>query len=303
MLEENDGWAIFITTPRGSNHAFEMYKHASHLPHWFCELLTAEDTEALTREQLDEALAEYVALYGPTTAPRTSTGIPVRLAGSHARRLLRHGNGDGAREGRITPECDRHPRHPVHRAWDLGIRDDTAIWFFQAVGPQIYILDCRSTSGAGLDWWRDEIARTHAQHGWKHGDDYVPHDAKIRELGTARTRVETMISLGLSPLLVRDHTPMDGINAARRLLQICVFHPRCEDVGIAALEQYRREWDDEKKVFRQSALHNWTSDRADAFRYLAMGYRPAPLIEKKQPPPIGWRIPPPEDPRAGRMVL
>ena len=64
MLEENDGWAIFITTPRGRNHAFEMYKHASHLPGWFCELLTAKDTEALTREQLAEALAEYVALYG-----------------------------------------------------------------------------------------------------------------------------------------------------------------------------------------------------------------------------------------------
>ena len=28
VLEENDGWAIFITTPRGRNHAFDMYKHA-----------------------------------------------------------------------------------------------------------------------------------------------------------------------------------------------------------------------------------------------------------------------------------
>ena len=28
MLEENNGWAIFITTPRGRNHAFDMLNHA-----------------------------------------------------------------------------------------------------------------------------------------------------------------------------------------------------------------------------------------------------------------------------------
>ena len=89
----------------------------------------------------------------------------------------------------------------------------------------------------------------------------------------------------------------------RRPLPVCVFHPRCEDVGIAALEQYKREWDDDKKVFRQAARHDWCSDRGRRFPYLAMGYRPAPLIEKKPPPPIGWRIPPPEEPHAGRMVL
>ena len=305
VLEENDGWAIFITTPRGRNHAFEMYKHAKQLPGWFCELLTAEDTGALTREQLDEALAEYVALYGQDHG--TAQYKQEYLCDWQAATLGAFFAMEMATvraEGRITPECDcRSPACPCTGPGISASATTPRYGSSRRVGPQIYILDCRSTSGAGLDWWRDEIARTHEQHGWKHGDDYVPHDAKIRELGTARTRVETMISLGLSPLLVRDHTPMDGINAARRLLQICVFHPRCEDVGIAALEQYRREWDDDKKVFRQSALHNWCSDRADTFRYLAMGYRPAPLIEKKQPPPIGWRIPPPEDPRAGRMVL
>ena len=49
MVEENKGWAVFITTPRGRNHAFAMYNHAGASPEWFCELLTANDTEALTR--------------------------------------------------------------------------------------------------------------------------------------------------------------------------------------------------------------------------------------------------------------
>jgi hypothetical protein len=303
VLEENEGWAIFITTPRGRNHAFEMYKHASHLPGWFCELLTAEDTEALTREQLAEALAEYVALYGPDqgTAQYKQEYLcdwqAAILGAFYALEMA-----TVRTEGRIVP-IEAAADRPVHRSWDLGMRDDTCVWFFQANGPQIFVLDVRSTSGASLEWWRDEIARTHERYNWKHGDDYVPHDAKVKELGTGRTRVETMKRLGLAPLLVPDHSVQDGINAVRRLLPICVFHPRCEDVGIAALEQYKREWDDDKKAFRQAARHDWCSDRADSFRYLAMGYRPAPLVDHKPPPPVGWRIPPPAEPRAGRMVL
>lgn len=303
VLEENAGWAIFITTPRGRNHAFEMYKHASQLPGWFCELLTAEDTGALTPEQLAEARAEYVALYGAdagTAQYRQEYLCDWQAAVLGAFYAIEMATVRA--EGRIVP-VEASADRPVHRSWDLGIRDDTCVWFFQANGPQIYILDVRSTSGASLEWWRDEIVRTHTAHNWQHGDDYVPHDAKVHELGTGRTRVETMQKLGLAPLLVPDHKPMDGINAVRRLLPICVFHPRCEDVGIAALEQYKREWDEDKKAFRQAARHDWCSDRADSFRYLAMGYRPAPLIEHKAPPPIGWRIPPPDEPRAGRMVL
>jgi hypothetical protein len=74
---------------------------------------------------------------------------------------------------------------------------------------------------------------------------------------------------------------------------------RCEDAGIAALEQYRREWDDEKKAFRQQPLHDWTSDRVDAFRYLALAWKPAPRREVRVPQPTGWRIPPPPEPRRG----
>jgi hypothetical protein len=78
-----------------------------------------------------------------------------------------------------------------------------------------------------------------------------------------------------------------------------VFHTRCEDGGISALEQYRREWDDEKKAFRASAVHDWTSHPADAFRYLAMSYKPAPPRVVKAPPLKGWHIPPPAETRKG----
>jgi hypothetical protein len=36
------------------------------------------------------------------------------------------------------------------------------------------------------------------------------------------------------------------------------------------LKLYRTEWDEEKRVFRRKALHDWTSHAADAFAYMAM---------------------------------
>ena len=121
------------------------------------------------------------------------------------------------------------------------------------------------------------------ERGWTSGTDLVPHDARQRVWGMKRGRLETMQQFGLKPEVVPDLSRLDGINAARRLLPRCVFHPRCEEQGIAALEQYRREWDDDKKCFRETPLHDWASNLSDAFRYMAVGWRELPV--QKPPPP------------------
>ena len=206
-------------------------------------------------------------------------------------------------EGRIL-EVEALPDRMVHRAWDLGIGADTSIWWFQAQGAQLVILDHYAASGVGVEHFAGVIEKKEKEHGWVGGHDYVPHDAKIKEWGTGRTRVETMAAIGLKPLLVPMASIDDGINAVRRTLPLCVFHPRTEHGGISALEQYRREWDDEKKAFRANAIHDWTSHPADAFRYLAMSWRPAPRLVAKEPERRGIVIPPPPElnRRAG-MVL
>jgi phage terminase large subunit len=305
VLEENNGWAVFISTPRGRNHCYEMFKYAQQQPDWFCELLTVEDTKALTGEQLAEAKQEYTALYGQDAGiaqydQEYMCSWSASLLGSMYSYEMKQVRDEG-RIAEINPI-----NGPVHRAWDIGMRDDTCVICWQSVGSQVFIYDCISTSGAALDWWVSEIERIYQERGWQHGTDYVPHDAKVREFTAGgRTRVETMQRLGLAPMLVSDATMQDGINAVRRTLPLCVFHPRCEVALIPALEQYRREWDDEKKCFRQSPLHDWCSDRADAMRYLSLAWKPAPRKEHKPPPQTGWRIPPPDEmrPRHDRMRL
>jgi hypothetical protein len=112
-----------------------------------------------------------------------------------------------------------------------------------------------------------------------------------------------MGKIGLKPILAPDLSVDDGINAVRRTLPLSCFHPRCEVGGIDALEQYRREWDDDKKCFRANAVHDWTSHPADSFRYLALSWRAAPRLVAKQPKLEGWRIPPPAEPKRGGIVL
>jgi hypothetical protein len=277
ILEENNGWACFVSTPRGRNHLLSLYNHARSDPAWFAELLTAEDTGALTPEALAEALREYTALYGADQGRASYLqeyfcDFAASVLGAffgHEMKAVRD-------EHRIV-EVEALEGQYVHRAWDLGV---------------------------GLEHYAEVIERREAEHGWKHGHDYVPHDAKVKEFGTGRTRVETMQSMGLHPLLVPMASIQDGINAVRRTLPLCVFHPRTEEVGIAALEQYRREWDDEKKCFRASPLHDWCSDRADAFRYLSQAWRYAPSrpVEDRQPT-TGFIIPPPAEPRRGSIQL
>lgn len=302
MLQENNGTALFITTPRGRNHAMSMYNYARLNPDWFSELLTAEDTGALTAEQLEDARKEYQSIYGYDMAQalwRQEYYCDFNAAVLGA--FYAYEMANVRNEGRIVaiePPADAL----VHRAWDIGIRDDTSVWKFGVVGGQIFIYSHTATSGVSVEWWRDTLEKEDLDHGWRSGSDWVPHDAKKREFGTGRTIIETMRTLGLKPMPVPTVSIEDGINAARRTLPLCVFHPRTEESGVAGLEQYRREWDDEKKAFRAAAVHDWTSHVADSFRYLALSWRQAarPVIEP--PKPKGFVIPPPVDIRRGMRL-
>ena len=156
-------------------------------------------------------------------------------------------------------------------------------------------MDCYTASGVGVEHYAEVIA----SKPYDPGTDFVPHDAKVKEWGTGRTRVETMRSFGLKPRVVPSASKLDGIQAVRSTLQKCIFHPSCEEIGIPALEQYRREWDDEKKAFRANEVHDWTSHLADAFRYLSLAWKEVPpvtMAEKRPKPGPGQTIlagPPP----------
>ena len=303
IVEENNGWAAFIFTPRGRNHALAMYQHGVRTAGWFAEILTARETAALSDQALAETLEEYVNLYG---ADAGQAMFDQEMMCSFNAAIL--GSFYAAECSAVRAEeriiaCEPPDGALIHRAWDIGVGDDTSVWWFVVHGSQLLILDHLVASGKGVEWYRDEIFKRERARGWAHGNDYVPHDAKVQEWGSGRTRVETMVALGLKPILVPMASLDDGINAVRRTLPLCVFHPRCEDGGFSALEQYRREWDDERKCFSNKPLHDWSSHPSDAFRYLSQAWRAAPRREVKAPRREGWTIPPPEEMRRGGLRL
>ena len=117
----------------------------------------------------------------------------------------------------------------------------------------------------------------------------MPHDAKQREPGApdARTRIQTMVALGLNPQLVPDHKPMDRVNAARRIMPRVWFDKtRCKR-GLECLRAAKSEWDQANMVFRKSIAHNWSSHGFDAFGHLAVQVDiPSERKPQEQPKPF-----------------
>lgn len=289
ILLENGGWATFITTPRGKNHAFGMYEMARKNPNWFAQMLTVEDTKQLTLDQVEAAKQEYVSLFDEEAAEALIQqeywcSFEAAILGAYFGKQM----AAAAREGRLGP-LKPVEGYPLHTAWDLGIRDSMVVWFFQIVPGRVLVLGCYSATNYGIGHYAEVIKEYAARLHLVRGTDFVPHDGRQREMGTfgpdgmAKQRIEVMLDCGLSPKVVMDHTVPDGISAVRQVLPRCWIDEDCCGQGVEGLRQYQTEWDDEKKIFSDKPLHNWASHYADGFRTLAMAYREVQAAEPKRP--------------------
>lgn len=267
ILAENGGWALFIYTARGRNHGASLFDMAKKTEGWFAEKLTVEDTGAIAPEII--AIERRSGMSDEMIRQEYYCSFEAALVGSYYGTLLE----SAEREGRITAvKPDRTV--PVVTAWDLGIGDATAIWFAQQVGREIRLIDYYEASGVGLDHYAQVLREKRAQHDWVYGEALLPHDAQQSELGTGRTRLETLRQLGLGRTRVVKRLAVDdGINAVRVILPRCWFDQEKTARGLDALRQYSRAWNEERKLFGERPAHDWTSHAADAFRYLAAGLR------------------------------
>lgn len=269
ILLENGGWAEFITTPRGRNHVKKMLDLAQGSPAWFSQVLTVEDTGALSKAALDETRAEYRSLYGEEDGDALFEqeyycSFDAALIGSYYSRLI----AEAERSGRVG-SFDPVDGVAVNTAWDLGWTDDTVIWFYQVLPGQFRVVDYYASHGKDIAHYADLI---HSKP-YKYGRHFLPHDARPQTLAAnGRTIVEQLFALGVKPHKVPETSLQNGIQAARMILPQCVFDNRCA-LGLEALRMYQREWDDDRKAFRDKPRHDWASHPADAFRYMALSAR------------------------------
>ena len=283
ILAENDGWALFITTSRGRNHAKSMLDMARADPvKWYAGVLTIDDTGAISRELVEEQRREYHGIYGDEAGDALIEqeyfcSFEAAVLGAYWGKQMR----EAEQAGRI---CDVpvNTDLPINTAWDIGVDDAMAIWCFQVYPDHIDVVDYYENHGLGFDHyskWLDD-------RGY-HGTDWVPHDAKVREAGApgARTRIETLITLGRNPELSPNQKLMDGINAGRKTIPFARFDRTRTTRGQECLREYKAEWDPDQRVFKKTPAHDWASHGADAWRCLSNAWQaPMKPVEEKSPP-------------------
>jgi phage terminase large subunit len=275
MLADRKGWAVFIGTPKGRNEFHALWERAQTTPDWFSAMLRASDTNILPAEELDLARQDMTP---EQYEQEFQCSFDAAILGAYFGKEI----AQAERDGRIT-DVAYDPAVRVYTAWDLGIGDSTAIWFWQVAGNEIRVIDHYEAHSQGLP----HFAGVLAAKPYAYAADWVPHDARVRELGTGRTRIETLVQLGRQPRLVAQHHVEDGINAARMTMPKVWFdRDKCKD-GIEALRQYRAEFDEKTKAFKDKPRHDWACHSADAFRYLCMAWREmTPQPEDKPKPAL-----------------
>ena len=272
MIRERNGWAAFISTPRGKNHLWDRWQEAVNDPTQYHGLFSLYDTRAYDPER--------------TIKEERAAGMPEELIRQEYLCDWTAAN-VGAVFGGLVEGLEKrggvvdfaHPSDGVFTTWDLGFADATAIWFWRLNKDRMPdIIDHYEASGRPLSHFFDTVE----QRGYKYVKHWLPHDARAHELTSGVSRIEMFVerwgmeSVGIVPEL----SIADGIQAGRWLLQQPMrIHGRCKD-GLGALKAYHYIFDEERKVLSTKPEHDWSSNTADAFRYLALVVRHSDLITR-----------------------
>jgi len=274
MLLENNGWAIFIFTARGKNHGYKLYNMAKKNKDWLCELLTVNDTKrhdgspvitpAMIQSERDEEMAEELI------QQEYFCSFDAKIPGA----ILAKQMTKAYEEKRIT-SVPIDPSLPLGTAWDLGRRDATTIWYWQATQGQIRLVGYYENTMEDLDHYIKKIKEFAAKHdvSYELGTHLGPHDCDSMKLGQNETVQTQCIKSGIRmKATTRPAIKANGIQAVRKIFhRLWIDEDRCED-GINCLAEYQYEWDDKLKVFKKDPLHNWASHGFDGLQSLALGW-------------------------------
>ena len=267
LLADRKGWAVFIGTPKGHNQFWDVYNNATKDESWYVKTLRASQTGLLDKEELDDAAKmmsqdQYLAEF--------ECDFESAIVGAYY-----------GKEMRVLTDADRitnveyDPMFPVHTAWDLGYSDDTSIWWYQVVHGEIRVLDYHSSNGQAIAYYTGLIQAKEREYTYNYGTHWLPHDARAKTLASGGKSIIEQLSVKI-PLekmkIVPSLSLQDGIQASRLALLRCWFDTKCDD-GIECLRQYQREYDEDRKVFRDRPRHDWTSHGADAFRMMSIAWR------------------------------
>lgn len=269
MLRETKGWVLFNTTPRGNNHAKEMYEFLTKEMQegrsaYTCKLTVDDTGGVVTKEDIDE---------------ERRRGKPEELIQQEYYCSFA-GALQGAYYADMLNNCPLgdYPydeRYPVHTMWDLGVSDTMAIWFVQFVEGTIRVIDYYENHTYGLGHYAGIVL----DKKYRYAGHHLPHDGTHRQLTLdekAQSIQNQLMRLGLEniDIIPRTTDVYADIQAVRGILPLCRFDNKTK-IGYGCLRDYRREYDDKNRCFKETPLHDYTSHASDAFRILPYIYNKA----------------------------
>jgi hypothetical protein len=279
VLLESGGFLVILTTPKGKNHAYTLWEQVSKYPDtWFTELLSVRMTknfdgtpvmseEAVKAEQRERGLtdeevkAEYYCSFEGA------------ISGTYYEKLLIQAE----QEGRIGT-FPWNPKLPVFTAWDIGVNDSAAIWFYQMPYGSINIIDHYENSGLGIEHYIKYLAQKPYMYPFSKAH-FVPHDFKNRAFGipganAAKSTYDTAIELQSGKnnfaVMPRISKKAFGIQEVRSILPRCNFNRVTCQLVLDALMEYHAKYDQINETTSISPVHDWSSNSADAFQTLAL---------------------------------
>lgn len=277
ILLENDGWACFNSTPRGKNHFKALFDLSRTEAGWFSQLLTADQTGVFTPEQLASELREMQAEHGDEYGKALwlqeyFCSFDAAQPGAIWADCLVRANVEG-RIGEVAHE----PGYPVFTGWDLGFDDDTAVWFYQVIGAEIRVIDYFDDRLKDIEHYANMLKVRSKKYGYEYGTHYLPHDARPRTLAAGgKSILQQLLDCDVGRCVIAPRLDVEeGIQAARATFPKCWFDREKTEKGRDYLMGYRRTWDEEKKVFSTSPLHDFCSHAADAWRCVSTTWRRA----------------------------
>lgn len=279
-LSDREGWAFFIGTPNGKNQFYDVVQQAKAERDWFFAEYKASDTGVMDAAELAAAKAVMTA---DEYQQEWECSFEASVKGAiYADELT-----TAREEGRVTT-VPIDPVLPVDTDWDLGVGDNTAIWFSQSTrSGEVRLVDYYESSGEGLPHYIQVLKAK----GYTYGSHWAPHDIQVREFASGRSRLEAAASLGIRFKIAPNVSVEDGIHAARMLFPRCWFDETRTKAGREALQHYRRDYNTRLNEFKATPVHDWASHGADAWRGLAVRQKaPAPKAIAPAPyrPPVTW---------------
>ncbi len=262
ILKASNGWALFASTVRGRNHFYDLYNAVKDLPEWFCEKLTIEDTLHISVEEIEKEIASG-QISRDLAQQEFWNDWNLGVEGSYYGKYI-----DSLRHKAQICLVPWEPYLPVHTAWDLGYNDPTVIAFFQVHNNQVRIIDFYQNNKKGLDHY----AKIIKEKEYTYGKHVAPFDIAVHDLSTGISRWKMMHDLGITFIRYSEKAPSieDGIETVRRTLpRMWIDERTCEPI-IKAMENYRQEYDNKKKIYKSHPLHDENSHVADMIRYLCV---------------------------------